>query len=166
MRKPTVRQRKFVNGVIAGKTYSTAAIDAGFKQSEYGSVLMKNEVVQKLLVQKMEQAGITDELLARKIMDGLEAKTLPRGKDGARYDDQPVRKQFLDIVFKIRGDYAPEKIESTEKKLTIIIDSNMVTALKDSKVLTSEEIKYLEHEPIRDAIDVIPEKVETNENKS
>jgi len=112
---------------------------------------MKQPAVQSILVAEMEKQGLTDSILVRKLRDGLNAQTVPRREGGQRYDDQFVRKQFLDIIFKVRGDYAPERTESTEKKIVLIMNGRMIDALKDSGKLTEAEGEILEGEIIDDA---------------
>jgi hypothetical protein len=144
----TPRHRKFVKGLIAGKSPSAAAISAGYTEGGYGSHLMKQPAVQSILVAEMEKQGLTDSILVRKLRDGLNAQTVPRREGGQRYDDQFVRKQFLDIIFKVRGDYAPERTESTEKKIVLIMDGRMQKALKDTGKLTLTEAEVLEAEVV------------------
>lgn len=144
----TPRHRKFVKGLIAGKSPSAAAISAGYTEGGYGSHLMKQPAVQSILVAEMEKQGLTDSVLVRKLRDGLNAQTVPRREGGQRYDDQFVRKQFLDIIFKVRGDYAPERTESTEKKIVLIMDGRMQKALKDTGKLTLTEAEVLEAEVV------------------
>jgi hypothetical protein len=142
------RHKKFIKSVLKGNSYRASAKLAGYKDLDYGSRLMKDATIQNALLQRMQEAGITDTLLAKKLKDGLNAKTVPRADGGKRYDDQFVRKQFLDIIFKITGAYAPERFESVNKQITLVIDGQMLEALKDTKVLDAEELEYLEHTPL------------------
>jgi hypothetical protein len=146
----TPRHRKFVKGLISGKSPSSAAISAGYTNAGYGSKLMKQPAVQSILVAEMEKQGLTDSLLVKKLRDGLNAQTVPRKDGGQRYDDQFVRKQFLDIILKVRGDYAAIKTENTEKKIVLIMDGRMVGALKDTGKLTAGEGEILEGEIVAD----------------
>lgn len=146
-----VKHRKFVKGVLAGNNLCEAARLAGYKGTSYPQRLMNRADVQRLLLSEMEKAGINDGFLAKRLKDGLNAKTVPRRDGGKRYDDQFVRKQFMDIVLKVRGDYAPEKVETTTKTIQLVIDHKMLEALKDSKALPEkelEELEYLQHEPV------------------
>jgi len=150
----TSRQRKFIKAVVQGNTYRAAAIKAGYQSPDYGSILMKQPHIRTALQAYMHKAGITDELIARKLKEGLNAKTVPRSEGGKRYDDQFVRKQFLDIVLRIRGDYAPEKFEAVNKQITLVIDNKMLEALKDSKALTEADVVELERLPLNEEHDV------------
>jgi len=105
---------------------------------------MANPSVKSLLLKKLEKWELNEDLIAKKIKDGLNARTVPQREGGTRYDDQFTRKQFLDLLIKIRGDYAPERIEATSRQIQIIIDGSMVKALLDSKVIKPEELETIE----------------------
>lgn len=141
--EPSIKQRKFVSELIRGASQSSAAVSAGYGP-KYGDTLMKNPVVQGLLHTAMQQAGIDDLLIARKLREGLDAKAPPRKDGGRQYPDQFVRKQFLDVIFKLRGDYAPEKSEHLTKTINLTIDSSMLKALRDTKFIDAEEVEILE----------------------
>lgn len=149
MSEPNIRQRQFVSELLKGKSQSQAAVAAGYK-ADYGTDLMKNPAVAGLLHRAMQQAGIDDLLIARKLREGLDAKTPPRKEGGKQYPDQFVRKQFLDVIFKLRGDYAPEKSEHTNKSISLTIDRGMIEALKDTKYLTEAEVEILEAEIVKE----------------
>jgi hypothetical protein len=99
----------------------------------------------------MEKAGINDTLIAKKLRDGLDAMAPPRKDGGKQYEDQFVRKQFLDVIFKVRGDYAPERTENIEKNIVIVMDGRMIEALRDSKALPIEEADVLDAEIVSDS---------------
>jgi len=142
--------KRFVRKVLEGETFGQAAIDAGYRDRGYGSSLMKEPAIRSLLTTEMEKAGINDTLIAKKLRDGLNAMTPPKKEGGRQYEDQFVRKQFLDVIFKVRGDYAPERSESTEKHIAIIMDGRMVDALRDSKVLEEQDADVLDAEIVRE----------------
>lgn len=155
------RHRKFVKGLLEGKSPSAAGLSAGYTDPGYGLALARQPLIKSLLVAEMEKQGITDGLLARKLKDGLNAQTVPRKEGGQRYDDQFVRKQFLDIVFKVRGDYAPERSEAIEKKIVLIVDGRLRNALLDTGKITEDESKIIDGEIIGDT--ELPEGTGTSE---
>jgi phage terminase small subunit len=144
-----VRQRRFVSELLKGKTQSQAAVAAGYK-ADYASDLMKLPQVRGFLDKAMVKAGIDDLLIARKLREGLDAKTPPRKEGGKQYPDQFVRKQYIDLICKIRGDYAPDKSEHINKTINLTIDMGMLKALKDTRFLSAKEVDYLEAEIVRD----------------
>jgi len=153
----------FIGNVLAGKSIKDSSLAAGFgHQRGYG--LMKNPAIRNELQRQMETAGITDQYLAKKIRDGLNAKTVPRRDGGKRYDDQFTRKQWADLAIKVKGGYAPEKIESEVKVIQLVIDGNMINALKDSKALSKEELAELQHTPFIQGEEIIDAEIESTDS--
>jgi hypothetical protein len=159
MPRPTLEEsglmpahRKFIKHLLNGQNISNSSQLAGFgRQTGYG--LMKNPAIKNELARQMEKAGITDQYLAKKIKQGLNAKTAPQKDGGTRYDDQFVRKQWADLAIKVKGGYAPEKIETEHKIIQLVIDGNMLQALKDSKAISRDELKELERMEDTEIID-------------
>ena len=145
----TNKHKRFVRNTIAGMSSAMAASRAGYAPS-YGKNLLQQPAVRTELALQMQKAGITETLLAKKLREGLNAQTPPKREGGQQYEDQFVRKQFLDVIFKLRGDYSSIKTEHTEKRITILMDSNMVKSLRDSRAITAEEGDILEAEVIND----------------
>jgi hypothetical protein len=70
----------------------------------------------------------------------------PRRDGGTLYPDNFVRKQYLDLLCRIRGDYAPEKTEHLDKRIQIVLDRGMIEALRDTDAITVEEADVLDAE--------------------
>jgi len=159
--------KTFIKHLLSGKPINQSSRLAGFgNQTGYG--LMKNPAIQNELARQMEAAGISDKYLARKIKSGLNARTVPQKENGQRYDDQFVRKQWCDLAIKVKGGYAPEKIEAEHKVIQIVIDGNMLNALKDAKALSDSDLKEMEtmeHTPIEDEQEILDAEItETVDN--
>lgn len=150
---------QFIGGLLSGKSIKDASLNAGFGQAS-GYDLMKNPAIRNELQRQMEVAGIDDKYLALKIKQGLNARTVPQKDGGKRYDDQFVRKQWADLAIKVKGGYAPEKIESEVKVIQLVIDGNMIQALKDSRAVSNEELASLEHAPIQTDGEIIDAEIE------
>ena len=129
----SVRERKFVKAYIAnGGNGVKASLSAGLTKN-YGvgnniaNALTNSPRVQKALVVEMEKQGITDELLAKKLREGLDAgehRAMKIGKK-LRFVDSPdfgTRVKYLDLTHKIRGDFAPEKVDARVQDAMIIIE--------------------------------------------
>ena len=134
--------------MLQGLNAGDSAIKAGFANRAYGYKLKNQEDIKQALTEMMERSGINEELIAKKLKEGLDAMTVPRRDGGRQYEDHFIRKQFLDMVFKVRGDYAPERMESIQKTIQITLDGDLIRALRDSNVLDAQEIEYLEAVPI------------------
>lgn len=144
-------QTKFIDAKLEGKNNTDAARLAHYsypKQSGYE--LMKQPKIQTALLERMEEAGINDKFIAKGLKEGCKALAPPRKDGGKQYADYFTRKQYLDIILRVRGDFAPETHQSISKHITVVIDHNMLKALKDVGVLSEEETKVIEHEPIRE----------------
>lgn len=144
----TRQHRKFVEGLSDGMTQPAAAQYAGFASS-YGKDLARVPAIKTLLMQKLEEKGLTEDKIAEKLAEGLDAMAPPRKDGGTLYPDNFVRKQYLDLLCRIRGDYAPDKTEHTEKKIQITLDLGMLKSLKDSGMLSSEDAEVLDAEIVK-----------------
>jgi len=142
------REKKFVKNYIKNPKVCEAASKAGYPHPNYGSVLLAKPKIQQAILMELERQGITDEEVVRKLKEGLDA-TLPerRSPKGIvvqdEHPDYYVRSLYLDKIFKIRGDYAPEKKEEVSKSLQIVIDADMVKALLDTGAIAPNEIVEL-----------------------
>jgi hypothetical protein len=141
------KHRAFIRNLMSGKGINESGLAAGFGRRT-GYDLMRKPAIRSELARQLEEVGVTDTYIAKKVKQGLNAKTVPQKENGKRYDDQFVRKQWADIAIKVKGGYAPEKIETEHKIVQLVIDSNMLKALKDSRALNEKEVKYLEHLPV------------------
>ena len=150
-KKKQLLAKNVMKSLGEGGTVKDAALATGYN-AEYGSELVRHdEAVRNYLFAEMEKVGITSPLVATKMYEGLHAMTPPKKEGGERYEDYFVRKQYLDMYFRLRGMYAPEKHEIQEKKVVIIMTADTVKGLLDSRAITEEEILDLEeinHTPI------------------
>jgi len=145
----TRAHRKFVEGLSEGMTQENASVYAGYSPS-YGKDLARHPEVKSLLLQKLEEKGLNEDKIAEKLDEGLDAMAPPRKDGGKLYPDNFVRKQYLDLLCRIRGDYAPEKSEHIEKKIQITLDLGMLKSLKDSGMLSTEDANILEAEIVNE----------------
>ena len=81
MDKLTVKQAKFVKGVVEGKTKQRAGIDAGYSGSPATvsvtvSEVLKNPKVQEAIQDEMARQGITLEKIIRPITRALDDKSV------------------------------------------------------------------------------------------
>ncbi|MHA2313964.1 MAG: hypothetical protein ACXACF_01540 [Candidatus Hermodarchaeia archaeon] len=143
--KETTRQKKFVKELAKTGEIGKSALKAGYKDSRYGSQLMMNEKILTALQMELEALDVNKTLIVRKIKQGLNATRVIRD-GGKKYPDFHARHKFLDMLLKVRGDYAPEKHQIEEKKITIVITPETLRGLRDSKAITDAEIEELERE--------------------
>jgi len=143
---------------MGGERVGNSALRAGYSHPSYGSFLEGQEKIQTAIKLALEKVGATDELAARRIKQGMNAK-LPevRYKDGTikqgASPDHFNRRGYIDIYMKATGGYAPDKLEVQKKVVHINVNVNMAKGLLDTGKITKEEFRELEelqHEPIRE----------------
>lgn len=153
-RKQTLnsRQRKFIKNYVSGLGVGQSALRANYKNCSEGTALLKNPTVITALHAALEKAGISDEYIANKHKEGLEA-TYPEklSKDGKvmQAGGQPdffTRAIYLDKTHKVRGDYAPERHIQEQRTLTINVNMDMARGLVDCGVIDAEIVKELNGE--------------------
>lgn len=114
MNNLTIKQRKFVEGVVSGLPKRSAAIQAGYSERSAHAIahenLNKPEII-KTLEAIMEENGISDSYIADKLIELANAET-----NGNPY--WPARARALDMMLKVKGYYSQE-IETPKPKMTI-----------------------------------------------
>lgn len=91
--------------------------------------------------------GLSPPLIARKLRILLEASTPKWNKDGDCWDyfiDSELWRRVIEMVLKLRGDYAPEK------RINVNIDMGLEELLKSSVGITPEEAE----KKVKEYIDV------------
>jgi hypothetical protein len=155
-RKPTQMQKNFAKNFVETGKVGKSALKAGYSNASHGSSLMKTEAVQTAIQQEMFNQGITDTLLSKKMKDGLGANYPAKfsAKTGQLLQEEApdfyTRKQYIDMILKIRGDYAPEKHQIEKKEIVIILNAEVVKGLKDAKAITDVEAEVLEAELVQE----------------
>lgn len=116
----TLKERKFVKGYVRMGNATLAAMEAGYQsKTRAGLRVMASEKLRKLALpikQLMDRMGLDDVALIEKLRDGLNALFVKTASheglivDQLAYVDFETRREYLDIAFRLRGSYAPEKI--------------------------------------------------------
>lgn len=141
------KQKKFVKELAKTGEIGKSALRAGYKDPKYGSQLMMNQKMLTALQAELEALEVNKELIVRKIKEGLNATRVIRD-GGKKYEDFHARHKFLDMLLKVRGDYAPEKHQIEEKRITIVITPETLRGLKDAKAITDADIKEISKETL------------------
>ncbi len=132
----TIKERKFVKAVIETGNGTEAAKIAKYKGNRVTLSAVASENLQKppimsAVLAAQEKAGITDDLLAKVLKDGLKSNlTKFFQKDGKvieqkRCKDMPTRGRYLDTAHKLRGEFAPDESR-------VNIESEDIKSLTDS----------------------------------
>lgn len=148
----TKKHKAVVKHILNGESVANASMLAGYSQT-YGQKLAQIPKFRKELECQIAKAGITDSLLATKLREGLDSMVPPRKEGGKLHADNFVRKQYLDVIFKLRGDYAPERTEITEKQVIINFDADLLKALRDSRAIDMGDVEILEQLPLGEMVE-------------
>jgi len=103
---------------------------AGYPGINPGEVLMESRMaapVRRAIEQAMDSAGITPDLLVQRHKDLLmkqEMRFNPRSMkyQNTKQPDTQAVKSALDMAYKVRGDYAPEKVLTGHFDLNQILE--------------------------------------------
>ena len=115
-KKLTIKEAKLVKAKIQGKTHKEAYKEAGYSlsKSEHSNVSNTDKILNKPHVKEafnkaLEKANITEERLAIKLSEGLDAtKAVVMGKESTEsfVDVQPdyaIRHKYLETALKVKG---------------------------------------------------------------
>jgi hypothetical protein len=159
----SARECRLVQGVIAGQPVSKAALAAGYtpataKASIYNT--LHRPPVRNALTAAMEKAGITPELLAEKLREGLEAKKVTRtsykGRVYATHRDvdQTERRETARLIALLRGDLASET-RPADQAVQINFISNL--SLEPFKAARAKALAAMAEQEAQEALPEAPE---------
>lgn len=106
----TVKQRRYIKGVVEGKSKYQAAIDAGYSPNtaKVPSLNIEKLSVKEELNKALERSGLTIQRITDKVSEGMEAKkTFVIGKDGegtfVETPDHAVQHKYVETAIKLHG---------------------------------------------------------------
>ena len=133
-----VKETKFVEEKLKGKSNTESAINAGFsKRSAYnqGSRMMRKDEIKAQIQSPIQKVLITNKITAKKLiqpyLDALQAnKTIVMGKDEDSFVDiQPdhnIRMKAADKLLKLSG------LEDQKNAQPILNNQELIKALNDN----------------------------------
>ena len=107
--KLTLKQRQFMDGKLQGKSSAAAARAAGYAESvarKADEIIGGSPHVQAAMTEVLHEAGITDELLAERIWQGLNATMVSKKTGYAKREvlvDFKERREMVELVCKLKG---------------------------------------------------------------
>jgi hypothetical protein len=107
--KLTIKQRKFLNGKLKGQSSAQAAREAGYSESvarKADHIISNSPSVSAALDEILAIAGISDELLATRIYEGLSATIVLRGTAHAERElltDFGERREMVELILRLKG---------------------------------------------------------------
>jgi len=113
VKNPSVKERRFLKAYLEGKSLAECAKYAGSKGKDNDSLKVIGHQILTRLNLSMEETlilhGLTDEVLAKKLQEGLEADRLYlaswKGKfmDERKAPDVPTRLKAVELIGRMKG---------------------------------------------------------------
>lgn len=137
---PEKEAQVLINRFVHKMTLYDSAKNAGVTQSDKyrtvasaaSHIIAKHRSANSEFLESLGDIGVDASLVAKKIKDGLDAKTVVKVRDGKDKDklivmpDRAVQHKFVETALDIYGAKAPKKIEvesmTFEQRLTQVID--------------------------------------------
>jgi hypothetical protein len=106
-RKPSIRQRKLIKGIIEGKSPPEAGKEAGYKSRRASYQALKSPTVSKWVSRSYKRMGLSDDKITKPLRDALEAICFD--KFGNQLPDHAIRLRAQELSIKLMGVYPAEK---------------------------------------------------------
>ena len=151
----TDREKKFVKYRADGCKVGESSLRAGFATPQYGTYLKAQEHIQGALQKALEDAGCTDEFVAKRLKEGADATHPERkSKEGVvlvqESPDFFIRHKHIETIMKAKGSLAQEGAVVKQQQINIIVTPEVAKGFLDSGVIDKKEHKdlkeYIEHE--------------------
>jgi len=114
------------------KNKKKAVVDAGFSEN-HASRTMNNLLQRKPIINALKEAGATDEFIAEKLVEGVDAKH-PQFKG----KDYHASIKFIQEINKVGDNYPPTKIHQESKNIHIILTAEDHKQFKKFKEMRGE----------------------------
>ena len=152
----TDREKGYVKYRADGRPVGESSLRAGFSSPQYGTYLNAQEHIASALCKAIEDVGLTDELLAKRLKEGVDA-TFPekRSKEGVVLvaKDQAdffTRHKYIETTMKAKGSLKQEGTTTKVQQINIMVTPEAAQGFLDSGVINKKEHKdlktYIEHE--------------------
>lgn len=148
---PTVKERRFLKAYLEGKSLAECAKYAGSKGKDKDSLKVVGHRMLTNINLSMDEiltlCGLTDEVLARKLQEGLEADRLyltsfdGKFMDERKAPDVPTRLKAVEMISRMRGHFK-DRYEFTGKEGgDIILHVRPLSAKREPRKIQLDEIE-------------------------
>lgn len=108
MHTPSIQQKLYVKGLMEGKAKTVAAKEAGYSPKTAAAMTKqeKRPMMRTLILEAMEEAGITPQLLAKRMREGLDAVLVIRATQWSEREvvpDMRERREYAELASRITG---------------------------------------------------------------
>lgn len=160
----TLKQKRLIKYyILCNGNVKEAARRVGINY-DHALWLMKQEKVDTALQKALTKAGVTTELLAVRLKEGMDAEYPAKMSASTglliqeKSPDYFTRHKYSETIIGIRGDKAPEKSIEEKRIIHLTVSEDMLKGLADAGKIEENEIPVimgeLQHEPIREGEDV------------
>ena len=126
------KERKMIQGIVAGKSNYRSMIDAGYTESTaHTHATEKFKQLAPKILEMMDKAGVTDEKLILKLKDGLDAL-----HPNFKTDDFAVQHKYLETGLKLRGHLQQDK--GVDVNINIDLADRLHRARMNADMITVE----------------------------
>ena len=131
----TRMQRLLIKGLQEGKSLLQAALAAGYAPSTAKSNVYHSPTVRSAIAQLMDNQGIGDEVLLKKLNEKLEAADSRWTKKGLKkVPAHDVQLRALDMALKLKGLYPASKMEVTKRDFGSFSDGELDDAIRGGQL--------------------------------
>lgn len=110
------KQREYLKGRMAGKSKRQAAREAGYSEAmaRKPGAKVETEPVKRAFAELLDEAGLTDELLAQRMKEGIDAEKANGGTD---YRE---RREMAALALKLKGKLIEKHEVSGSMSITVV----------------------------------------------
>jgi len=148
---PTVKERRFLKAYLEGKSLAESAKYAGSKGKDKDSLkVIGHQILTRLnlsIDETLTLSGLTDEVLAKKLQQGLEAERLYLSSFEGKFlherkaPDIPTRLKAVELVGRMRGHFK-DRYELTGKEGgDIVLQVRPASAKREPRKIQIDEIE-------------------------
>jgi len=169
-------ERNAISNLSRGQSLKEAARNAGMTIAKAEELLLKGEV-QEYLRNRLHYSGITDELLFKRMREGLDATTqrefLVKGEGGgeiitgADKPDLDQRRNYMKDALQLKGYLTrPDDLAGDKGGITFNLFQTLIQARKDRGLDVPADIVDVKTENVPDDVpDKVPDNVKKEEPK-
>ena len=142
----TDREKGYIKYRADGRPTGESSLRAGFSSTQYGSYLNAQEHIQSALKTAIEDVGLTDEFLAKRLKEGADATKLDIKKKGKEVvikevPDFGMRHKYIETSMKAKGSLKQEGETTKLQQINIIVTPDVAKGFLDSGVIDKKEHK-------------------------
>jgi phage terminase small subunit len=158
----TSREKKFIKYQGEGCGVGESALRAGYSHEQYGTYLRAQDHIKNALQTAIENAGLTDDLIAQRLREGIDAvdPEIKSVKGKVLKKETPnftIRHKYIETTMKAKGNLAQEGAVTKQTQINIILTPDTAKGFLDSGVISKKEHgdlkEYIEHKPIEEKSD-------------